>query len=86
MAEDWRRTPVNQNNDAHETYAILQSMLHTHPDSDLHMYCDNQEYVQKWRGYREGRTRERERNAAMRSRIDSLRDQRDRRGAETMMH
>ena len=86
VVEDWGRTPGNQNNDASETYAILQSLLHTHPDSDLHMYCDNQGCVHKWRGYREGRKRKRDRNAAMWSRIDSLRDQRDRRGAETVMH
>ena len=47
VVEDWGRTPGNQNNDASETYAILQSLLHTHPDSDLHMYCDNQGCVHK---------------------------------------
>ena len=86
VVEGWGRTPGNQNNDSSETYAILQSLLHTHPDSDLHMYCDNQGCVHKWKGHREGSMRKRDRNAAMWSRIDSLRDQRNRGGAETVMH
>ena len=38
-----------QSNDGAEAMAILKTMLMTHPEDDLMMYCDNQGCVYKWR-------------------------------------
>ena len=42
------RVAGKQSNDAAETTAILQSLLGTHPEDDLVIYCDNQGCVDVW--------------------------------------
>jgi ribonuclease HI len=42
------RISGKQSNDAAETEAILMALLHTHPDDDLIIYCDNQGCVDVW--------------------------------------
>ena len=48
LLEDCGRTPGVQQNDASETYAILQSLLNTHTGDDIELYCDNQGCVNIW--------------------------------------
>ena len=45
---DYGRTPGVQQNDASETYAILQSLLNTHTGDDIELYCDNSGCVNIW--------------------------------------
>ena len=37
-----------QQNDASETFAVLQSLLKTHMADDIELYCDNRGYVNIW--------------------------------------
>ena len=48
LMEGCGRTPGVQQNDASETYAILQSLLNTHTGDDIELYCDNQGCVNIW--------------------------------------
>ena len=36
------RTPGVQQNDASETFAVLQSLLNTHTTDDVELYCDKE--------------------------------------------
>ena len=48
IIEDHGRTPGIQQNDASETFAVLQSLLNTHTADDMKVYCDNQGCVNIW--------------------------------------
>jgi ribonuclease HI len=84
--QDKGRTPGKQQNDASETYAILQSLLSVHTGDDIQLYCDNQGCVNVWDNYTKGEDRGQRKYATMWNRIDKLRENRGATGAATEMH
>ena len=49
IIEDHGRTPGIQQNDASETFAVLQSLLNTHTVDDIELYCDIQGCAARYR-------------------------------------
>jgi hypothetical protein len=45
IIEDHGRTPGIQQNDALETFAVLQSLLNTHTADGIELYCYNQGFA-----------------------------------------
>jgi ribonuclease HI len=93
ITESYGRTPGIQQNDASETFAILQSLLNTHTLDDVELYCDNQGCVdiwnrfEKWQGTgQKPRAARRGNYAAMWRRIESLRRNRMDKGSSTVMN
>ena len=93
IIEDHGRTPGIQQNDASETFAVLQSLLNTYTADDIELYCDNQGCVNIWdrmavqhdTGSGSGAAH-RGNYAAMWNRIDRLRRDRTRKGSSTVMN
>jgi ribonuclease HI/exonuclease III len=80
------RIAGKQSNDAAETEAILMALLHTHPDDDLVIYCDNQGCVDVWNKIMvEGTVGINSQNRALWHRIWGLADHRKGTGKQAQM-
>ena len=92
IIEDHGRTHGIQQNDASETFAVLQSLLNTHTADDVESYCDNQGCVNIWdritarRDAGSPAPAHRENYAAMWNRIDRPGRDMTRKGSSTIMN